>query len=127
MRDRGVKISGWQRFWDAIKPPPPVPKDTLRRHQESQISGWQRLWTSVKPPPKANQPEAAPASPLDRRRRRGMFTISTSVLLLGGAGAGIYYYVDSAPSRADSVLADGMRLATVGKYQDAIARFTRAV
>src|ERR1700722_19495249 len=96
--------SGLRRFWNAIKPPPPVPG----RPSDQTYSRPNSFWDALKPPPAVYGQEAV--SPEARRRRKRMLMTSAIVVLAGiGAWRG-YVYVATAPQRAQTVLLDGMRL-----------------
>ena len=126
MRERGVKISGWQRFWDSIRLPPPVPGDAARR-PGTQISAMRRFWDAIKPPPKAGPSKrSSGVTEADQRRRRLVLRIAAGLVIAGALGGGAYYDIASAETRAKAALAEGMHLAAVGNYQDAAKCFSRA-
>ena len=49
------------------------------------------------------------------------------MLVLVGAGSGVYYYIASAPQRAEQEFQAGMKLMEPGNYQKAITHFNRAL
>ena len=88
----------------------------------SVFSHW---WDAVKPPPAVTRPGTVKKEFTARQKR--LLYSTAAVLLAGGAGWAAYAYVASAPQRADKEYQAGMTLMATGKYQDAIAEFTRAV
>jgi tetratricopeptide (TPR) repeat protein len=95
---------GFRRFWNAIKPPPAVPRRSFDDQYRRPFGG------ALKPPAAV-------------RRILGV----AGVLVLAGAGAWeAYAYVSGAPKRAQAVLVDGLQLMASGKYPQAIESFTRA-
>jgi tetratricopeptide (TPR) repeat protein len=49
------------------------------------------------------------------------------VVSLAGAAAGVYYYVSTAPDRAQALFERGMTFMSPGKYPQAIEQFSRAI
>jgi tetratricopeptide (TPR) repeat protein len=118
--------SGLKRLWNAVKPPPPVPRRASERVPPTEISRLSQFLHTFMPPPKANSLEQS-VSPAVRLMRRKTVLRAASVVALGGAAWGVYAYISSAPSRALTVLQDGMRLTGKDDLKGAEARFTRAV
>ena len=112
-----------KRFWNAIKLPPPVPRRDTEHGPNRQPSGLARLWNFIKPPPPVKQ--GFPAQ--ERRRRRRVILIAAGLVVTIATAGGIYQYSASAPTRADRVYQDGMRLMGAGDYDRAVARFTAAI
>jgi tetratricopeptide (TPR) repeat protein len=113
--------SGLKRLWNAIKPPPPVP----RRPSEQSPARSKSFWEFLKPPPAAGPPKNE-RSPEERNRRKRLLVGTAAAILIGGGAWGVYAYVASAPQRAEAVLQEGMRLMASGKNPEAVARFTKA-
>lgn len=88
-------------------------------------SVFSRLWDAVKPPPAASHPGTAKKKLTGRQKR--LLYPTAAVFLAAGAGWGAYAYVAAAPQRADKEYQAGMKFMASGKYNDAIAQFTRAV
>lgn len=86
-----------------------------------------RFWDLVKPPPPVNRPVVSPQVLALRRRRRRLVMITLGVILVLAAGVGVFAYIESAPQRADKEFQEGMKLMRPGKYPDAIDRFTRVL
>src|SRR5690242_6271828 len=82
----------------------------------------QRIWNAVKPPPAvpSNKPQLS-------AKQKTIIRASLSVVALVAAGLGVYYWISSAPARAESHFQAGMKLMSPGKYPDAIAEFTTAL
>ncbi len=114
-----------KQLWNAVKPPPPVPR-RVSEHAPMADSGWVRFLRSIKPPP-AVQAEEGASSKAEKRQRRTILLRAASILAIMGGGGGAYVYLSSAPSRAQTVLEDGMRLMAQGDSTGAESRFTRAV
>jgi tetratricopeptide (TPR) repeat protein len=114
--------SGLKRFWNAIKPPPAVP----RRPSEHSPTRSGSFWEFLKPPPAAGGPPKTERSPEERRRRKRLVLGTAAAILIAGGAWGIYAYIASAPQRAQAVLQEGKALVAQGKYQEAVERFTRA-
>jgi tetratricopeptide (TPR) repeat protein len=114
--------SGLKRFWNAIKPPPAVP----RRPSEHSPTRSRGFWEFLKPPPAAGGPPKTERTPEERRRRKRLVVGTVAVILIGAGAWGIYTYIASAPQRAQTVLQEGKALVAQGKYQEALDRFTRA-
>jgi tetratricopeptide (TPR) repeat protein len=115
-----------KRFWNAIKPPPAVPRRQAGREPDRDPSALARLWNAIKPPP-AVKHEGHGLPKEEKRRRRRVVLTATGVILTVAAAGGIYQYIASAQTRADKVFQDGMRLMGSGDYEGAIARFTAAI
>ncbi len=92
-----MAASGWKRFWNAIKPPPPVESGRQGISEEQGI-----------------------------QRRRLLFG-SAMVLAAGAMAWGVYLYIASAPMRADKVFQEGMRLTGTGDLKRAEQRFSEAI
>jgi tetratricopeptide (TPR) repeat protein len=92
-----VKISTWSRIWEALKPPPAVPKN------------------------------AVAISPQQRKRRRRIITLTLVSLAMIGVGSGVYLYISSAPKRAEVKLQEGMRRAAAGDFTAAVGLFNQAL
>jgi tetratricopeptide (TPR) repeat protein len=111
-----------KRLWNAVKPPPPVPrKAPLHPAPAVEPSGVKAVLQSLGPPPAAGT--AAP----QKRRQRVVILGAAGVILAIAAGWQIYAYISSAPARAQQAYEDGMRLAAKADFTGAQARFTRAV
>src|SRR5579863_8635409 len=117
--------SSFRRLWDTVKPPPAVPR-RAGRVPATEISWFQRTIAAIKPPP-AVKAEDSKISAEDKRNRRRILVIATSVVAVGGTAWGAYLYVSSAPTRAERVFQDGVLLMGKGDFKGAEARFTRAV
>jgi tetratricopeptide (TPR) repeat protein len=115
-----------KRFWNAIKPPPAVPRRQAGREPDRDPSALARFWNAIKPPPPVRV-EGHGLPKEEKRRRRRLVFIATGTAVLIAAGGGVYQYVSSAPTRADKVFQDGMRLMGSGDYEGAVARFTAAI
>lgn len=113
--------SGLKRFWNSIKPPPPVP----RRPSEPSPVRKTSFWAFLKPPPAIGL-EKSERSPEERRRRKRLLIGTAAAILVGGGAWEVYSYIVSAPKRAEALLRDGMRLMASGKSKDAVGRFTKA-
>jgi tetratricopeptide (TPR) repeat protein len=111
--------SALKRFWNAIKPPPAVPR---RAWEPSPPSLWKRIWDTIKPPPPL---VAVPAGV--RRQRRNMLAVLGAVVLIAASIGGVAMYNRSAPERAQAALQDGMRLFAAGNATLAVENFTRAI
>jgi len=83
---------------------------------------WSRLWDAIKPPP----PVPSQRKPWNRSQRR-LFWGTLSGLICVGTGLGIYQYVSSAEDRANDAFQKGMEFLGPGRYDDAVAQFTRAI
>lgn len=88
-------------------------------------STFSRLWKAVKPPPAVKRAGAA-SSALNRKQKRVLLATCGGMVALG-AGWSVYDYIATAPERAANELQAGMKLMEPGHYQDAIARFSRAI
>jgi tetratricopeptide (TPR) repeat protein len=114
------------RFWNAVKPPPAVPRRRMDREFGHQPSGLARLWNAVKPPPPVSH-RGHGFSREERRRRRRVVLIAVATIVTIAAAGGIYQYSASAQTRADKAYQDGMRLMGAGDAEGSVARFTEAV
>lgn len=152
-----MRESPLKRLWNAVKLPPPVPRgpQTYTVRSVPGASKTPPAPNPVPPPPPLaaplsavfskqedplsdaalSRPRLSEAGLLDearrleeeRRSRRRLLLRTAVVLALAAAGWGAYAYVSSAPSRAQSVYDEGMRLTAVGDLKGAEARFTRAI
>src|SRR5579862_7019052 len=82
-----------------------------------------RLWSAIRPPA---PPRADLSTGLNRSQRR-LLGGTAIVAILAAIGWGTYAYFSSAPDRAGEAYQAGLRLAEPGKYQDAVAQFSRAI
>src|ERR1700730_13309291 len=115
--------SGLKRFWNAIKPPPSVPR---RPSGHSPLRS-RSFWDFLKPPPAVTQPEGEVSrSPEERRRRKRLVVVTALAILIGGGGWGVYLYGSSAPQRAEAVLQEAMRLMASGKFREAVNYSSKA-
>jgi len=93
-------------------------------------STFARLWKAVKPPSVAKRTGAASSvhskKTLNRKQKRLLLATAGGMVALG-AGWSVYDYFASAPERAEKQFQAGMKLMQPGHYQDAVARFDRAV
>jgi tetratricopeptide (TPR) repeat protein len=89
-------------------------------------SGLRRLWNALKPPPPVESQEEG-LSKEERLRRRRLVLGTVAVLVAAGLGWGIYEYIASAPTRAEKVFEEGMRLMGAGDFKGAEGRFTDAI
>ena len=87
--------------------------------QESLV---RRLWNTVKPPPAVPQ-ERKPLTP----QQRILIRVSAAVVLIVGTALGAYYWIASAPDRAESRFQSGMRFMRPGQYPQAVAEFSGAI
>jgi tetratricopeptide (TPR) repeat protein len=120
-----MEPSRWKNLWNALKPPPAVPR--TRQPAMQQDSLWSKFWDAVKPPPPIHGAKQA-MSPEKRRRLRWILAI-TFVVLIGGGGAawGVHRHAVSVRERASTGLQEGMRSATAGNYAAAVDRFTDSI
>src|SRR5262249_45301957 len=81
----------------------------------------QRMWNAVKPPPSVHKRKPLSAT------QKLMIRIPAGILALAAIGYGIYYWINSAPDRAEAHFQTGMRSMSPGKYPGAISEFTTAV
>jgi tetratricopeptide (TPR) repeat protein len=81
-----------------------------------------RIWRILKPPP-AVPTQKAPMTTSQRTLIR--FSTAAVLLFLGAGGA--YYWIASAPDRAEAHFQAGMRLMNPGRYPAAILEFSNAV
>ena len=91
-------------------------------------SGLKRFWNAIKPPPAAPRrpSEGSSISPKQRLRRKRL-VVGIAMVVLAGVGAwGVDSYLAAAPTRADAAFQEGIRLMALGKYADALNRFTKA-
>jgi tetratricopeptide (TPR) repeat protein len=123
-----MAVSGPKRFWEAIKPPP-----RAGRHEapESRNTGpksakFKAFWEAVRPPAAVPQPDGEGVPEAERRRRKRLLTGTALAILIGAGAWEVYQYVASAPKRAEAVLLEGKRLMVLGRFPDAIERFTKA-
>ncbi|HEX5432522.1 MAG TPA: tetratricopeptide repeat protein [Bryobacteraceae bacterium] len=89
------------------------------------ISAFQKFWNAVKPPPPVHSP-VKESSPGVRRRRKRILTWTASTLVLASGAFGAYLYVSTAPERAQAILDQGMRAMATVQYPQAVALFTKA-
>ena len=91
-------------------------------------SGLKRFWNAIKPPPAVpRRPSEGSSKSPQQRRRRKQLVVGVAAVVLSGVGAwAVYSYLASAPARADAALQEGIRLVALGKYVDAVNRFTKA-
>jgi tetratricopeptide (TPR) repeat protein len=86
-----------------------------------------RFWEMVKPPPPVHRTALSPQLLALRRRQRKLVMITLGVVVIAAAGYGVLTYIGNAPLRADKEFQEGMRMMRPDKYQDAIVHFTRAL
>ncbi len=84
-----------------------------------------RLWNTVKPPPAVKGPKKPMTA--QRRKQRKMILATLGVVVIGGAGWGIYAYIAASPQRAKSQFDAAMLLMGSGKYEKAVDGFTHAI
>ena len=117
--------SGLKRFRNSLKPPAAVPNRAPRPGPARHPWGLRGLWNAIKPPPAVELPSEI--SKEQRLRRRRLVQGTAALVVLGSLAWGVYAYIDSAPSRAETVFQDGMRLMGAGDYERAAENFTKAV
>ena len=88
----------------------------------TEVSFVRRIWNTIKPPPAVSKPKA----PLTASQKK-MIRITGSLLAALLLSGGIWYWIASAPERAESRFQTGMRLMSPGKYPAAIDQFSHAV
>jgi tetratricopeptide (TPR) repeat protein len=86
-----------------------------------------RFWEMVKPPPPVNRPILTPQVLALRRRQRKLVMITAGAVAMLAAGYGVFTYIGNAPLRADKEFQEGMRMMRPDKYQDAVLHFNRAL
>src|SRR5579885_2250568 len=112
-----------QRFWNAIKLPPAVPRPEWVQEPPP---AWRRLLHSLKPPPAVNASgELLPAEIVRRRRLIGIYAVS-GLALLAACWQGVRYD-RGAPQRAQAALEAGRKLAASGQDKAAIDSISRAI
>lgn len=121
-----MALSPLKRLWDAIKPPPPVPRRASEHASIDRPSWIKRLWRTLKPPPAAGTVEQG-ISPEVKLHRRRILVRTALVIVAGAAGWEGYVYVSSAPARAEKVYQEGMLLMGKSDFNAAEQKFTRAV
>lgn len=115
----------FKQLWNAVKPPPPVPRRPGANYPQKTPSVFRRFWNSIKPPP-AVQSQGRVVSAKEKKNRRRVLVPAVTVILIGAAIGGAYYYITSAPERANKALQDGMALMAKSDFKGAVARFSRA-
>lgn len=115
-----------KRIWNALKPPPAVPRRAPAHAPLTDPPSLKRFWLAIKPPPSIKRPEQGLSKEEKLARRKTLLRGGAAVAVVG-AGLGTYLYISSAPARAEKVFQDGMLLMGKGDYQGAEERFTRAV
>jgi tetratricopeptide (TPR) repeat protein len=88
----------------------------------AQVTFFRKIWTTIKPPPAVPKKK----QPLTSQQRK-MIRISAAVLVVLGGGLGIYYWIASAPDRAEVQFQAGMKLMQPGHYPEAVREFGRAI
>jgi tetratricopeptide (TPR) repeat protein len=84
-----------------------------------------RLWSSIKAPPPAPGTRK-PVSAQQRKQRRLIF-ITAGVIVVAGAGWGIYSYIAAAPQRAQKEYDYALTLTGPGNYRKAIDALNQAI
>jgi len=90
-------------------------------------SAFSRFWDMVKPPPPVPRPAEPPHIAALRRRQRKLVTIAASVTAVLTAGITAFTYIQGAPERAAREFQEGMNLMRPGTYPDAVVHFSRAL
>jgi tetratricopeptide (TPR) repeat protein len=115
--------SDLKRLWNVIKLPPPVPYREGEYVPPLDHTGPpRRLWNAIKPPPALHG--ISKEAGLCRRR---VLLAAVAMMALGGAAWGVHLHITNAPSRAESVFQDGMRLMGARDFRGAVACFSEAV
>jgi tetratricopeptide (TPR) repeat protein len=118
--------SGLKRLWNAIKPPPAIPRRESDLPPPTGPGALERLWNALKPPPGIHSEDERISQETKRRLRRLALGVA-AIVVVGGAAWRVHLYLASAPMRAEKALQEGMHMAGVGDYSGAVERFSAAI
>src|SRR5204863_5096548 len=83
---------------------------------------WRGIWDAIRPPAKVQRTESRFSA-----KQKNILRSIAIVVALGVLAAGGYYYVASAPDRAEATFQQGMKFMGPGKYPQAIEYFNKAI
>ncbi len=119
--------SGLKRFWNAIKPPPAVPRRPSEHSPTRSASFWEFLKTAARGRRALRKRKGHPE---ERRRRKRLVVGTAAAILIAGRRLGnICVHRLRCPSVPETVApsrAEAFARMAQGKYQEAVERFTKA-